>query len=127
MPVRIAGHRDVLPAGAVRSLNGLVRAGLGVRPSAPGQEVGLGGLLRPPCSGICDYLLLVPPRHPPHSSAINLFVLLVFTAWCLDKSRYLYTSSKLRSLSVQLLLVAVQANEETRFGIFKPLNFLFRK
>lgn len=59
MPVRLAGHRDVLPTDAVGSLNGFVEAGLGVRPPAPGQEVGLGRLLRPPCSGFRDYLLLV--------------------------------------------------------------------
>lgn len=99
MPVRIVGQGDVLPMDALRSPNEFVGAGLGVRPPALGQEVGPGGLLRPPCSGIRDYLLLVPLRHPAHITAINTFVLLVFTASCLDKSRYLYTCSKLRSLS----------------------------
>lgn len=81
--------------GAVGSWNGFVKTGLGV----------LWGRRSSACSGICDYLLLVPPRHPPPSSAINTFLLLVFTASRLDKSRYLYTCSKLRSLSVQRLLV----------------------
>lgn len=88
MPVRLVGHRDVLPLGAAGSLNGFVKAARGSSP-ALGQEVALGRLVRPPCSGICDYLVSLPPRHLAHSSAVNTLVLLVFTALCLDRIRYL--------------------------------------
>lgn len=63
VPVRIVGHRDVLPMDAVGSLNGFVKAGLGVHPSDLGQELGLSELLRPSCSGIHDYLPLGSPCH----------------------------------------------------------------
>lgn len=71
MPVRLGRHRDVLPMDAVGSLNGIVKAGLGVRLPVLGQELGLSRLLRPPFPGIHNYLFLVSPRHPAHSSAVN--------------------------------------------------------
>lgn len=50
----------------------------------------------------------VPAMQLAHGAAVNMLVLLVFTAGCPDKSRYLCACNKLRSLSVQLLLFCLR-------------------